>query len=469
MTKCFLTCFSLALFSSAFTQVVFQKTYGGPDYDSGSSVEQTTDGGYILLGSTSSFGNGWNDAYLIKTNQQGVELWHKTFGGTDWEFGNSVRQTSDGGYILCGGYGGLGDDSLNLIKTDGNGNEQWNNRYPGSIGREVGQCVQQTNDGGFVAVGFTGSGFDEDIYLLKTDANGTEQWNQIFNVNGRQLAQSIAQTPDNGFIIAGQTEENTNGGTDMMLMKTTSTGIPVWTKTFGGSMNEEAWSVTVTADGGYLVIGHEYFQGGNIYVVRTDAAGNEIWSNHYGGNGWDLGYDAELTSDGGFILTGRHDSPATGTHNMYLIKINSSGTVEWESEFPLGQMSAGYDVEQTSDGGFVIIGETLATGGTTNPDVLLIKTNPNGLASVTENSFDELEITAYPNPFTDKTTIEFNDPVNRQFDILVSSADGRIVRTIKNIYSGKITIHRNDLAPGIYTYTLQQNGASVKTGRLSIR
>ncbi|HKL02212.1 MAG TPA: hypothetical protein VJ911_01000, partial [Cryomorphaceae bacterium] len=144
-------------------QITFEKTFGGDENDFGFAVGQTTDGGYILFGQTQSFGNGLQDMYLVKTDEEGNETWSQTYGGLDYEFGISAQQTLDGGYILCGGYSGIGNDSLALIKTDSNGNEIWNNRFSGTASRDVGQFVQQTFDGGFIAVGFTGDAPSEDI------------------------------------------------------------------------------------------------------------------------------------------------------------------------------------------------------------------------------------------------------------------------------------------------------------------
>lgn len=113
------------IFTTAFNvngQITFQNTHGGNGYDFGISVQQTTDGGYILFGHTDSLGNGSVEIYLVKTDDQGNEQWHQTYGGADFDIGISAQQTTDGGYILCGAYSGFGNDSLALIKTDPAGN-----------------------------------------------------------------------------------------------------------------------------------------------------------------------------------------------------------------------------------------------------------------------------------------------------------------------------------------------------------
>jgi hypothetical protein len=153
--------------------IIWAKTYGGTSYDEAYSVQQTSDGGYILAGLTSSFGAG-SDVFLIKTDANGNISWAKTFGGTSYDYAYSVQQTSDGGYIMAGGTSsfGAGGDIL-LIKTDANGNIIWAKTYGGTYGDKA-YFVQQTSDGGYIVVGWTesfGAG-SVDIFLIKTDANG---------------------------------------------------------------------------------------------------------------------------------------------------------------------------------------------------------------------------------------------------------------------------------------------------------
>ena len=261
-------CIGLCKLDSATT--IWTKEFGGYPWgaDAGKSVQQALDGGYILAGLTSAFGSGGSDVYLIKTDSGGNEEWSKTFGGSLDDAGNSVQLTTDGGYIIGGSTEsfGSGGSDVYLIKTDSGGNEEWSKTFGGSLD-DAGNSVQLTTDGGYIIGGSTesfGSG-GSDVYLIKTDSGGNEEWSKIFGDSLDDAGNSVLQTSDSGYIIAGY-KKLLCGGDSLpkgYLIKTDSGGNEKWSKTFGGPTDAcIANSIKKISNGDFIIVGAiEYYCG----------------------------------------------------------------------------------------------------------------------------------------------------------------------------------------------------------------
>jgi len=311
----------------------FAKTYGGTDDDYAYSVQQTSDGGYIVAGWTTSFGADSTDIFLIKTDANGNVQWAKTYGGTDDDMVYSVQQTSDGGYIVAGTTWsfGAGSADLFLIKTDANGNIIWAKTYGGTY-YEYASSVQQTSDGGYIVVGGTSSfgAGSPDIFLIKTDANGNIQWAKTYGGTDWEEVSSVQQTSDGGYIVAGLTDSFGAGYYDIFLIKTDANGNIQWAKTYGGTDYDWANSVQQTSDGGYIVASFTLsFIGGwgDIFLIKTDTNGNLQWAKTYGGTYWEEAYSVQQTSDGGYIVAGETRSFGAGNRDIFLIKTDVNGNI----------------------------------------------------------------------------------------------------------------------------------------------
>jgi len=311
----------------------YLKTFGGSDGETGSSVSETNDNGYIITGYTRSFGEGYDDVWLIKTNAFGNEEWNKTFGGLYLDKGFSLLQTNDNGYIIAGYTGSysLGFDDLWLIKTDVLGNEEWSRTF-GGYNYDRGSSVSQTNDNGFIITGYTKTSFvtdNCDLWLIKTDEFGNEEWNKTFGGSDDDEGYSVIQTIDNGFIVTGYTESYSEGKADIWLIKTDAFGNEEWNKTFGDSDDDEGYSIIQTIDNGFIITGYTESPGDcDIFLIKTDAFGNEEWFKTFGGYSYDRGYSVIQAVDNGFVITGYTQSYGAGGSDLLLIKTDNEGNVE---------------------------------------------------------------------------------------------------------------------------------------------
>ncbi len=330
----------------------------------GRSAQQTSDGGYIIAGYHFDIVTGISAIFLVKTDAYGDMQWDKSYWITFRDLAYSVQQTSDGGYIVAGytlSFGAGGWDIF-LIKTDANGNVQWAKTY-GGTSEDLAYSVQQTSDGGYIVAGRTfsfGAG-NYDFFLIKTDANGNLIWAKTYGGTGWDDARSVQQTSDGGYIVAGWTRSFGAGDWDIFLIKTDANGNIQWAKTYGGTSYDLAFSVQQTSDGGYIVAGSTASFGAGLsdaFLVKTDANGNVQWAKTYGGWYYDYAYYVQQTSDGGYIVA--------GSEFYSFLKTDANGNVQWAKRL---YASNYLFVQQTSDGGYMFLG-----GG----DPHIIKTDANG-------------------------------------------------------------------------------------------
>ncbi|MBN1134590.1 MAG: hypothetical protein JXA38_06735 [Methanosarcinaceae archaeon] len=345
----------------------------------GYCVEQTSDGGYVVTGYYHRYWEAGGEhhlvegACLIKTTANGTFEWMKVFDASYDDTGRSVRQTSDGGYIITGTYTGDERDVW-LIKTDSAGNMEWNTTFGGEDD-DFGYSVEQTSDGGYIVAGSTysyGAG-GENIWLIKTDSSGIREWDKVFGGSGHEGGRSVEQTTDGGYIIGGD-----------WLVKTDSKGNEEWIKEIEGGDARQ------TMDGGYIIAGSGY----DIQLTKTDSEGNEEWSRKLAGSG--RGNSVRQTSDGGYIITGYGGGDGWVPCSMVLIKTDSEGNKEWDRMFGGDGEDRGFSVRQTNDGGYILTGVTNSYGGG-GEDALLIKTDPDGYNNADKTNFKTMEMSRLMN------------------------------------------------------------------------
>jgi len=374
----------------AFAQnVLWRRAYGGGSRDWGSSVQLTRDEGFVMSGHSYSFGAGGQDVYLMKTNSLGDTLWIRTYGGSGNEKAHRVEATADGGYLVSAetrSFGAGGCDAY-LIKTDGLGDTLWTKTYGGTRNDRA-VSVQQTADGGYILAGYTesfGAGY-RDVYLIKTDCFGRTEWSRAYGGSGSDGAYSVQQTADGGYLVAGKTNSFGAGGLDGYLIKTDSLGGTLWTRTYGGSEDEHAISVEQTADGGYIVAGYtESFGAGyiDVYLIKTDSLGDTLWAYTYGGSGEDVECFVQQTADGGCIVAGYTESLGSDGRDAYLIKTDSLGDTLWSYAYGGSGVEMASCVQQTEDEGYIVAGYTESFGAGSS-DFMLTKFDWRGNACIGE-------------------------------------------------------------------------------------
>jgi hypothetical protein len=219
--------------------VVWQKTYGGTGQDGASAIAPTSDGGYVVAGSTNSFGAS-DDVWVLKLDGQGNVVWQKTYGGTSFDAASAIVPTSDGGYVVTAEavsfwVSGAGASDVWVLKLDGSGNVVWQKAY-GGTGIDAARAIAPTSDGGYVVAGVTSSfgAGDFDVWVLKLDGQGNVVWQKTYGGAGRDGASAIAPTSDGGYVVAGSTNSFGAGASDVWVLKLDGSGNVVWQKTYGG-------------------------------------------------------------------------------------------------------------------------------------------------------------------------------------------------------------------------------------------
>ncbi|MCX6676979.1 MAG: hypothetical protein NTU95_03420 [Methanothrix sp.] len=342
----------------------WNSTFGGQYGDGAWCLQETKDGGNILVGYSASRGEE-SDLFLIRTDAMGKSIWSRILGGSGEDVGYFVQETRDGGFIVTGSTKSfaLGEELLWLVKTHSNGSLIWDKTFGGFVSSsgDGGWSVDETDDAGFIIAGYTqslGSG-RKDLWLIKTDGLGREIWDKTFGAQEDDVGMSVLQSRDGGYIVAGRTASFGKGGDDMWLLKTDSLGEEQWNRTFGGKQDDAGFQVVELADG-YAMVGRT--ESGSdkkkIILIKVDLVGQKLWERTYlGGSASSL----QSTTEGGFVIAGRIDNKKTG-RDALIIKTDSTGREEWSMTLGGEGDDIGTFAVQRKDGSYMLAGITSSLG-----------------------------------------------------------------------------------------------------------
>jgi hypothetical protein len=261
----------------------------------------------------------------------------------------------------------------------------WNRSFGGSAVDRAYSLIQ-TTDGGYAVAGFTrsyGAG-GADFWLIKLDRQGNKVWDKTFGGSKYEWAYSLIQTADGGYAVAGVTQSYGAGKEDFWVIKLDSSGDKLWDRTFGGSKNDEAYSLIQTADGGYAVAGVTDYAGvgslmyGNFWVIKLDSRGNKLWDKTFGGSNYDYAESLIQTADGGYAVAGYTRSYGAGDGDFWVIKLDSRGNKLWDKAFGGSKFDKAYSLIQTADGGYAVAGRTYSFPGASDDDFWVIKLDSKG-------------------------------------------------------------------------------------------
>lgn len=390
--------------------IAWEKSFGGSQIDVANALQLTVDGGYIIAGTANSDDGdvgGNNDAegylggdyWVVKLNNSGDLTWETNLGGSSDEAANSIQQTTDGGYIVAG-FSDSNDQDISgdtsfadfwIVKLDESGNLVWETNYGGSSAEEA-TSVAQTLDGGYIVAGFTGSSDGDvggnngglDYWVLKLDTEGVLVWETSLGGSGFDIAQSVEQTGDGGYIVGGYSESvdgnvaGNYGENDYWIVKLDALGNLVWETNLGGSLDDLAYDIHQTTDQGYIVAGYSESSDFDLsknngerdsWIVKLNTSGEIVWEVSLGSSGNDAARSIQETTDQGYVFAGNSgvsdfdvSTNNGGFADFWVVKLNALGELSWEISLGGPEPDYANAIQQTADG-YIVAGYVQGPGG----------------------------------------------------------------------------------------------------------
>jgi len=456
---------------------LWHRAFGDTLSDWGFSVVETHDGYYVTAGQLQIYdpdsAKTYVDVYVLKLDAAGDTIWVRTYGGDRSDGSRSVIEASDGNYVVAGytNSWSAGDTDIYVIKMDPDGNLIWEHTIGGTRGDEVGYCVREVPDSSYRIVGTTDEYGSNDILLAGIAADGSWTWEHPYDRPDYQSAHELAVTPDGYLLIVGS---DFSTGVDVYLMKTESNGDTLWTRTYDFGPHDYGTSVKPVSYNAYVVAGYSEAVTApfyNAFLLNLQTDGSVNWSRFYGGPNHDHGYSVQVLADGGFVFTGRTMSYGAGGDDVWLVRTDANGDTLWTRTYGGVNNDSGKEVQVTSDGGFIIGGDT-SSFGNGFIDLYLVKAggDPAGIGRP-ESVGETLSVSSSPNPASTGVTISYEASGTGGADMVICDLLGRRVRKLEAAgwSSGTHLItwdgrdeHGQRVSPGIYFLKLTAAGVSAR-------
>lgn len=390
----------LLLLSDNAAAQTFARTYGGEGNDHAVKAVQSRNGDFIVTGFTESFGEGKIDIWVMRTDRRGNEKWRVYLGGEYNDWPNAMIETRDGHIVVAGhqekSVGSSREPKLVndawVIKLDRKGKEVWSHTFGGFKNDEANSIVEM-EDGSYAIAGYSGtySRGKSDIWVIRLDKQGEKMWAKNFGGTQNDEANAVAVTEDGNIVLTGYTSSYGNGKADLLIMAITPTGEEIWRRNYGSTGNETGESIVVTPDRHLLVAGwtgsdpEKSLEG---WVMKLDMDGYQEWDKTFGLTRKDVFYDIAYLRDESFAVSGYSTDPATGNKALWAARMSSLGELQWEKRYQGESDDWGHSIVATDDGGFLIAGGTrsYAVG---ESDMWLIKSDAYGYAEGAGQPFDQ--------------------------------------------------------------------------------
>lgn len=525
MLQLIFSLFAMLLFAGGgFAQsgIVWQNSLGGSSSEQVNSIQETTDGGYVVVGWTAS-GNGdvnghiyGKDYWVVRLSITGDTLWQRCLGGTanaggtGHDSGESIDQTFDGGFIVAGWTESFDGDITDnhggsdcwVVKLDESGNTAWQKCYGGSSWDRA-HAIQQTPDSGYIMTGSSASNDGDvsgnhgynDFWVVKMTKTGNIEWQNSLGGNSNDYGLDVEHTTDGGYIVGGKTFSNdgdvsgNHGWMDYWIVKLDATGALEWQNALGGTSYDEGYSVAQTADGNYMIVGHTDSNDGDVsgyhgvfdyWVAKLDTEGDILWQKCLGGSNPDRGYAIEATADSGCIVAGSsesNDGDVTGHHgdmfssDFWIAKLDAEGILEWQNSLGGTSSEYAYAVQDNPNGAFAVAGKSMSNDGDVTEnhgeyDYWVVKLSPMGIITgiSTDKATKPTSLSVSPNPFHSRTEISFELQRKECVMVVVYNIHGQPIKTLthQEYPAGSHTIAWNGITKtgksasrGIYLFKMR--------------